>query len=203
MQSTGPGAGERGTFRWSGRPPLQEVAPQHEGRGSTPLNEGWSGAPCGIPSGTFIRRWKSISRSSACAWLGLDMFNLGPYENRRPHRPGSPLSEESTHRQHRWASDWLNVPRRTDLNFCLALVWYHPLSIQYSDYERSSAVILLALEKKKKKLLKTGYYGENVWLITSFIFFNPLHFVASFWLRAKIIDSFSQWWFVERNQGLW
>lgn len=37
-------------------------------------------------------------------------------------------------------------------------------------------------------------------LIASFISLNALHLVASFWLQAKIIDSFSQWWFVE---GLW
>lgn len=52
-------------------------------------------------------------------------------------------------------------------------------------------------------MLSMGYYGENVRLITSFIPFNALHFVASLWLQAKIIDSFSQWWFVEGNQGLW
>lgn len=72
--------------------PLQEVAPKHEGRGSTPPNEGWSGAPCGIPSGTFIRRWKSISCGRASACLSSDMFNLGPYENRRPHCSGLLLS---------------------------------------------------------------------------------------------------------------
>lgn len=44
---------------------------------------------------------------------------------------------------------------------------------------------------------------KNVQLIMSFLSFNALHFVASFWPEAKIIDSFSQWWFAERNQGLW
>lgn len=42
-----------------------------------------------------------------------------------------------------------------------------------------------------------------MWLIMHFIPFNALHVVASFQLQAKIIDSFSQWWFVEGNQGLW
>lgn len=54
-----------------------------------------------------------------------------------------------------------------------------------------------------RSLLSTAYYEENLWLITSFIPFNALHFVASLQLQAKIIDSFSQWWFVEGNQGLW
>lgn len=63
--------------------PLQEVAPQHEGRSFTPSNEGWSGAPCGTPSGTFIKRWKSVSRGGASAGPGSDIFNLVPYENTR------------------------------------------------------------------------------------------------------------------------
>lgn len=48
-------------------------------------------------------------------------------------------------------------------------------------------------------LLSTAYYEENLWLITSFIPFNALHFVASLQLGAKIIDSFSQWWFCGRE----
>ncbi len=89
--------------------PLQEVAPQHEGRGSTPPNEGWSGAPCGTPSGTFIRRWKSVSRGRASACLGSDMFNLGPYENTRPHWPGLlPLVRGINNTQGQRAGAWLN-----------------------------------------------------------------------------------------------
>lgn len=67
-------------------------------------------------------------------------------------------------------------------------------------------VLLLFSEEEEQSsdtLLSTAYYEENLWLITSFIPFNALHFVASLQLRAKIIDSFSQWWFVEGNQGLW
>lgn len=91
VRSTGPGQGSVGRSDEVGGP-LQEVAPQHEGRGCTPPNEGWSGAPCGTPSGTFIKRWKSDSRGRASACLGSDMFNLGPYENTRPYWPGLLLS---------------------------------------------------------------------------------------------------------------
>lgn len=54
-------------------------------------------------------------------------------------------------------------------------------------------------QPRVRSLLSTAYYEENLWLITSFIPFNALHFVASLQLRAKIIDSFSQWWFCGRE----
>lgn len=55
----------------------------------------------------------------------------------------------------------------------------------------------------KKSVVDTLLQRKNLRPITSFIPFNALRFVASLQLQAKIIDSFSQWWFVEGNQGLW
>lgn len=116
--------------------PLQEVAPQHEGRGSTPPNEGWSGAPCGTPSGTFIRRWKSISCGRASPCLGSDMFNLGPYENTRP-----PLSWvrglNNTGLGSRSLTKWLHA----ELNYVVFswkwLGFDTPLlSLEHSDYSK-------------------------------------------------------------------
>lgn len=142
--------------------PLQEVAPQHEGRHCTPPNEGWSGAPCGTPSGTFIRRWKSVSRSRASLCLGLDMFNFCP------HDETVPLSKSDTFKcinnaQGLGATHWTTSLLR---------------NIELCTFYLSKYYILLPFKILKVKWLDTshcmysvlqpGYYGWNMRLIMGF-----------------------------------
>lgn len=48
--------------------------------------------PVGRPQAHSLRDEKAFPRSRGSACLGSDMFNLGPYENIRPHWPGLLLS---------------------------------------------------------------------------------------------------------------
>lgn len=87
---------------------LQEVAPQHEGRGSAMPNEGRSGSPsCGTPSGILIRRWNSVSRGRASVCLRSDIFNLGPYEQQATPASFS-LAFVKSKNHHSQTRAWLN-----------------------------------------------------------------------------------------------
>ena len=153
VQTAGPGAGERGMSSWSGRPHCRRLPLNMKAEAGLCLMRGEVEPPRGTPSGTFIRRWNSISRGRASACLGSDAFNLEPYENRRPRWPGRFLSNREN--QHHRGPVGKNL-----FIYSFIWVWHHLWSLHHPGYYRPSEVILQ--NSGHKNHLWKGYYSWNV-----------------------------------------